>query len=170
MQIKQFIVVSAGLVFGAALAACSGGGQHPGSGSPGSGQGASPDPGIAAIVACYRAHGDPSFPDPVYDASEGSWHFGISPGTAPLHTQQACQHLFPSVNPSPPVPQSQFRALVRLAQCIRQHGVPNWPDPNPDGAFPLPPALLQKTPASVQATTACRRYNPSGRINVFAAP
>ena len=66
-----------------------------------------------AIVTCYRAHGDPSFPDPVYDPSDGRWHFAISPGSAPASTQQACQHLFPSINASPPVPQAQFQQLVR---------------------------------------------------------
>jgi hypothetical protein len=128
-----------------------------------------PDDATMAIVNCYRAHGDPSFPDPVYDPSDGRWHFAVSPGSAPASTQQACQHLFPSDNASPPVPRAQFQALVRLAECLRQHGVPNWPDPNPDGAFPLPPSLQQKTPAYARAATACQRLWPSGGINVNAA-
>ena len=86
-----------------------------------------------------------------------------------MSTQQACQHLFPSGNASPPVPQAQFRQLVRLAQCIRQHGVPNWPDPDPQGQFPLPPPLLQKTPAGERAQSDCQRYVPSGGIDVHAA-
>ena len=88
------------------------------------------------------------FPDPVYDPSDGRWHFAISPGSAPASTQQACQHLFPSSNASPPVPQAQFQQLVRLAECIRQHGVPNWPDPDPDGSFPLPPSINPKSAAA----------------------
>ena len=40
-----------------------------------------PDDATMAIVTCYRAHGDPSFPDPVYDPSDGRWHFAISPGS-----------------------------------------------------------------------------------------
>src|SRR6201993_3214224 len=83
-----------------------------------------PDDETMAIVNCYRAHGDPSFPDPVYDPGDGRWHFAISPGSAPASTQQACQHLFPTANASPPVPQAQFQQLVRYAECIRQHGVP----------------------------------------------
>jgi hypothetical protein len=127
-----------------------------------------PDDVTMAIVTCYRAHGDPSFPDPFYDPSDGRWHFGVSPGSAPASTQQACQHLFPSDNASPPVPQAQFQQLVRLAECLRQHGVRNWPDPDPDGSFPLPPALLTKSPSWVQATTACARFMPSGGLNVHA--
>ena len=129
-----------------------------------------PDDSTMAIVTCYRAHGDPSFPDPVYDPGDGRWHFAISPGSAPLSTQQACQHLFPSSNASPPVPQAQFQQLVRYAECIRQHGVPNWPDPDPDGSFPLPPTLNPKSPAGQAAGTACTRYLPSsGHIDVHIA-
>lgn len=157
------------LASGALLAACASGGTHTASSQQGA-QAGSPDAQTAAIVACYRAHGDPGFPDPVYDPSDGRWHFAVSPATAPLSTRQACQHLLPAAAASPPVPQAQFQQLVQLAQCFRQHGEPTWPDPNPNGAFPLPPSLLTKTQASVHALRACQRYVPSGGINVYAAP
>ena len=128
-----------------------------------------PDDVTMAIVTCYRAHGDPSFPDPVYDPADGRWHFAVSPGSAPASTRQACQHLFPSVNVSPPVPQAKFQQLVRLAECLRQHGVPNWPDPDPDGSFALPPSLLGKSPGYVQAARACARLIPSGGLDERAA-
>jgi hypothetical protein len=129
-----------------------------------------PDDETMAIVTCYRAHGDPSFPDPVYDPGDGRWHFAISPGSAPLSTRQACQRLFPSGNASPPVPQAQFQQLVRYAECIRQHGVPNWPDPDPDGSFPLPPTLNPKDAAGQAAGKACKQYLPSsGHIDVHIA-
>jgi hypothetical protein len=168
---KRLIVFAAPLILGSVLTACSGpAGQRTAAGAPGRESGASPDANTAAIVQCYRAHGDPSFPDPVYDPGDGRWHFGTSPASAPQSTQQACQHLFPATSPSPPVPQAQFRKLVQLAGCIRQHGVPSWPDPNPQGEFPLPQALMQKSPAERHARTACQRYAPSGGINVVAAP
>ena len=121
-----------------------------------------PDSGTMAEVTCYRTHGDPSFPDPVYDPSDGRWHFAVSPGTAPASTQQACQYLFPSSNASPPVPQAQFQQLVRLAECLRQHGSPNWPDPDPDGSFPLPSSINPKDAANQAAGRACKQYLPSG--------
>lgn len=170
MRIIRLTAVGALLATGSLLAACSAGGGHPHATSARTGPGASPDAATAAIVACYRAHGDPGFPDPVYDPSDGRWHFAISPGTAPVSTQRACRHLFPSGNATPPVPQAQFRQLVRLAECLRQHGEPAWPDPDPQGAFPLPPPLLQKTPAGERARTDCRRYVRSGGLSVVAAP
>ncbi len=147
------------------LAGCASGA---GSGSSAAQTGGTPDASTMAIVTCYRTHGDPSFPDPVYDPSDGRWHFAVSPGSAPASTQAACQHLFPSDNASPPVPQAQFQQLVRLAQCIRQHGVPTWPDPDPDGSFPLPPSLQTKTPADGAALGACKQYIPNGGIDVHA--
>lgn len=130
-----------------------------------------PDTTIEAMVQCYRTHGDPGLPDPGYDPSDGRWHLPVAAGSAPESTRQACQHLIPSVSASPPVPLAQFRQLVRLAQCIRQHGVPDWPDPDPDGSYPLPPPLSQKkTPAAGRALSACQRYIPSGGIDAHAAP
>lgn len=172
MRRTSFATVAA-LAFAATLTACSA--THATSSGTGSASAAQAHGGssrgeVESIVACYRAHGDPGFAGPVYDPGDGGWHFGESPADAPLSTRQACQHLFPSVNPSPPVPQAQFQALVRLAECIRQHGVPNWPDPNPQGQFPLPPPLLNKSDAQVNAVNACQRYVPSGGLNVVAAP
>jgi hypothetical protein len=149
----------------AALAGCGSGGAGTGPAAAGT-----PDVETMAIVTCYRAHGDPSFPDPVYDPGDGRWHFAVSPGSAPAGTRRACQHLFPSNNASPPVPQAQFQRLVQLAECLRQHGVPNWPDPDPDGSFALPPSLLTKSPNWAQATSACARFMPTnGKLDVHAA-
>jgi hypothetical protein len=174
MRIK-LLAIPALLASGFLLAACGTGSGTPAAGpssagaaSPTAESSSSPDASTAAIVACYRAHGDPSFPDPVYDPGDGRWHFGTSPGSAPLATQQACRHLFPAANASPPVPQAQFQALVRLAECLRSHGLPTWPDPDPDGSFGLPPALLSKTPAFHRAATDCQRYWPSGGLDVHA--
>ena len=46
--------------------------------------------------------------------------------------------------------------------------MPSWPDPDPDGAFALPPSLQTKTPAFERAARACQRYMPNGGLNVHA--
>jgi hypothetical protein len=166
LRVAGCLMASGVAVASMTLAGCASG--TAGSGSTAAQAGSIPDDSTMAIVTCYRTHGDPSFPDPVYDPGDGRWHFAVSPGSAPASTQQACQHLFPTANASPPVPQAQFQQLVRLAQCIRQHGVPTWPDPDPDGSYPLPPSLQQKTPADGAALTACKQYAPSGGIDVHA--
>jgi len=158
------------LVAAIMLVGCGSGGSAGGTAAARAGSTSTPDDETMAIVTCYRTHGDPSFPDPVYDPSDGRWHFAVSPGSAPASTQRACQHRFPSNNASPPVPQARFQQLVRLAECLRQHGVPNWPDPDPDGSFGLPPSLQHKSLNWVQATRACARLMPSnGKLDVHAA-
>ena len=46
---------------------------------------------------------------------------------------------------------------------------PNWPDPDPDGSFPLPPSINPKDAANLAAGRACQQYLPSsGHIDVHA--
>ena len=148
------------------LAACGSSG-HPAAGSTVHTQDTSRRSQLEAVVQCLRAHGVPDFPDPVYDPSDGQWHYADYHPTIPQSAEQACQHLDPSaVGASPPVPQAQFQALVRLAQCIRQHGVPTWPDPNPQGEFRLGSNLLTKSnPAENTAKRECQRFIPSGGMH-----
>jgi len=120
---------------------------------------------VLAIIQCFRSHGAPGFPDPVYDPGDGRWHFAISPASVSASTRQACQSLFPVTTPSPDLPQAQFQKLVEFATCMRQDGVPTWPDPAPDGFFRLSPDLwsVGKHGAVGRALHACA---PNGGINV----
>jgi hypothetical protein len=155
-----------------ALGACGSPG-HPAAGPSGHTPAASGQARLEAVVLCLRAHGVTDFPDPVYDPGTGQWTYGDYRRDIPQAAEQACEHLDPSaVSPSPPVPQAQFQALLQLARCIRQHGVPAWPDPDPQGQFPLPPPLLTKMPSPAQqnALKACQRYVPSGGIHAVSAP
>jgi hypothetical protein len=163
-------IVATCIAFGISLTACGSSAQS-GAGSAGHTQGASGRSALEAVVQCLRAHGVPGFPDPVYDSSDGRWHYGDYRQSIPDSAQQACQHLDPSaVTPSPPVPQAEFQGLLKLARCIRQHGVADWPDPTPQGQFRLPPNLLTKSnPAENNAVNACKRYIPTGGMNVGAA-
>ena len=124
-----------------AMAACSGG-------SPSSSAGGSTgSPSAVAYSACMRSHDVPNFPDP---GSGGQipkadpQQLGVS--TSQLQTaEQACQHLIPAIgstaeqqqetqcsmadNCSQAVVQQWMSGLRTLAQCLRSHGEPNWPDP-----------------------------------------
>ena len=171
MRKRLAAVAAVSIAFGLTLTGCGSPG-HPASSSPSHVQDSSDYTRIEADVRCLRAHGVANFPDPVYDPSDGRWHYGDYRSAIPNSAEQACRNLAPSaVDPSPPVPQAQFQALVRLAECIRQHGVPSWPDPNPLGEFPLPPQLLQvkSNPTERNATEACQRYFPSGGLDVVNA-
>lgn len=123
---------------------------------------------VQAITTCYRQHGDPGARDPIYDPSGGNWH--LDAGYVPDSTQRACQYLFPATAPSPPVPQAEFQELLHYAQCMRQHGLPNWPDPNADGQFKVPQDVSNTSNAIVaHANSACSSFVPSGGLNVVDA-
>lgn len=74
--------VAVSITLGLALNACGSTG-HPAGGSAAHTQSDSGRSAIEAVVACYRAHGDPGFPDPVYDPSDGRWHFAVARATVP---------------------------------------------------------------------------------------
>jgi hypothetical protein len=92
---------------------------------------------------CVRDNGIPNYSDPV-----------LGPGQV-IYTDQrslekvgreivqgamsACRSLIgqanfdPSQRPHPPA--QMVRDGVREAQCLRAHGLPNWPDPKPTDTF-----------------------------------
>ena len=85
-----------------------------------------------------RAQGVPTFPDPPPEASNAKFpspqQLGVSSAQFQA-AQTACQHLLPAGIdehfPPAEVP-LLLRGMVRFSQCMRSHGVPNWPDPTVD--------------------------------------
>jgi hypothetical protein len=57
---------------------------------------------------------------------------------------------------------SSYSRNVKYADCMRSHGVPNFPDPL-DGGFPLRTSGINMgSPAFVSAQKACARLQPGG--------
>lgn len=80
---------------------------------------------------CMRSHGVPNFPDP--DADGG---FAITASSAlnpqsPTFAQAArtCAKDFPGGGRPIHLPTRVRERLLAMAQCMRAHGVPNFPDP-----------------------------------------
>jgi hypothetical protein len=51
--------------------------------------------------------------------------------------------------------------MARFAACMRQHGYPEWPDPNGDGLFPIRGTALDgalRTDQGEEAKQACQTY------------
>ena len=92
---------------------------------------------------CMRDHGIPSFPDPEADA--GGIQIPVSlaenPSPAFKSAMQACNYLMPADGSPPVVSASEKAAAVKLAQCMRQHGVPNYPDPTYQDGHEIPPSI-----------------------------
>jgi hypothetical protein len=79
--------------------------------------------------ACIRAHGFPNFPDP---NSQGQINFHVDPSSSSFQTaQQACAK-YAGASGQPPSPAQQARILanaLKFSECMRAHGVTNFPDP-----------------------------------------
>ena len=79
------------------------------------------------FAECIRAHGVPHFPDP--DA-KGDFAFGIDVSPAVWRKAvDACKDLQPPGALSGKRSPKQQSAALRFAQCIRDHGVKDFPDP-----------------------------------------
>jgi hypothetical protein len=79
------------------------------------------------FAECIRGHGVPHFPDP--DA-KGDFVFGIDVSPAVWQKAvDACKDLEPPGALSGKRSPKQQSAALRFAQCVRAHGVKDFPDP-----------------------------------------
>ncbi|MEO7223480.1 MAG: hypothetical protein ABIY37_13505 [Devosia sp.] len=92
----------------------------------------------AALVyaQCMRDNGYAEFPDP---DSDGGFQFLINPkGASRFHAAAAaCHDLAPEGMRDEEVTPEQIDALIKLSQCVRENGVPEFPDPGPQGNYDL---------------------------------
>jgi hypothetical protein len=110
-------------------------------GDPGGGQGSglSLADGNAtqalAFSQCMRAHGVADFPDPNANGQtqiSGGPNSDLSPNNPTFEkAQNACQSKLPT-----PTPAQQAQALqnaLKMSQCMRAHGITDFPDPENQG-------------------------------------
>jgi hypothetical protein len=130
---------------------------------------------LRSLARCVRAHGLPDFPDP-HVGSDGVPRFPDSAPRVPVATQQACRTIAAQIPPqytsTTAVSPADYERLLRLARCIRAHGIADWPDPNALGEFPIDPRIEHGGKALfVPAVRECARLNPNpnGGIHVVRA-
>jgi hypothetical protein len=133
------IIAAAALVL---LAACGGSpsSTDPGRSPSSAGSGGSPSAGgsLLAFSHCMRSRGVPDFPDPQPGATNAKFpsaqRLGVSSSVYQA-ADDACQHLLPAGvdDQFPPAEVQQLLIGMRqFSQCMRSHGVANWPDPSVD--------------------------------------
>jgi hypothetical protein len=83
-----------------------------------------------AFSQCMRSHGVPNFPDPTSNGNFiNNGNFDTS-SPAVQAAQKACRGLLPNGGRPTQAQQQQRNArFLKLARCMRSHGVPNFPDP-----------------------------------------
>jgi hypothetical protein len=126
-----------------------------------------------AYSQCMRAHGVPDFPDPNASGAiavpratpDGA---GGSVSSSKMDSANgACQHLLPGGGGASPgqVQQEQTEAL-KFAQCMRTHGVPDYPDPTVTSqgysSNLKNSGINTQSPQFLAAVGACRYLLPAG--------
>lgn len=160
------LLIAAAAVLPVMLGACSSGSSS--SDAPSSAQGGSSSTaqaGQAQFAQCMRQNGVTDFPDP----QNGRFIMrGDVQSNPHFHSAvQACQHfLGPGGLGSNSRNNGRLQAQLAFAQCMQTHGVPNFPEPNPDGAVEAPKGIDQNSPAYQKAFNACRSKLP-GNGNGF---
>ena len=138
-----------------------------------------------ALAQCMRGHGAPNFPDP--DASGGYTLTsngsieGAGGASIDIDSSQAqaaygdCRHLLPGAPSISQLEQLEQQAqarqeqmlpeLLKYSQCMRSHGVPNFPDFGSSDQSPPPgngAAINPSSPQFQAASTACQHLLPPG--------
>jgi hypothetical protein len=103
----------------------------------------------AMLVAtrCLRQHGMPDLPGPVLATSgpaKGQMildkqALATYPSSVVSQATAACSAALAQLSGGPNAAASphQLQVLLAFAHCVRNHGVPNFPDPNSQGGFDL---------------------------------
>lgn len=153
-----------------------------GSGNSGSGSNSSRYEAALKYSECMRAHGVANFPDPGADGSIEIQSNGPS-GSHSLHlnsaqfnaANQACKHLLPNGGQPTAAQKAQMEAqALKYSQCMRAHGVANFPDPDTSGGgigFKLSPSsgIDPRSPQFQNAQKTCSSLLP-GRVGHSGTP
>jgi hypothetical protein len=90
-----------------------------------------------AYAQCMRDNGVSTFPDPNPNGQYGAGHEGVSRDDPKLTAaNEKCRDLLPAGDRHDVVGPETVQSLVKFAQCMRDNGVPDFPDPGADGKFP----------------------------------
>jgi hypothetical protein len=126
-----------------------------------------------AYAKCMRSHGIPNFPDPtVHDnAQSQSVAFGMPSGVEAhspqyLSAAKLCQKQTGFGHISPAQLQQGMNAMLKYAECMRSHGITNFPDPAENRqniSFNFTgTGLDQNSPQFKAANKACQTFLPGG--------
>ncbi|MFB4304876.1 hypothetical protein [Actinomadura sp. GTD37] len=109
---------------------------------------------------CMRGNGLPGYPDPGQDAGAN-----LPDRDSPAFQKavRACQSLEPPQNrPGTPENAELQAKMLKWTQCMRQNGVPNFPDPQNGRILMKKGAIDSRTPQFRKAVEACRPLEAGG--------
>jgi hypothetical protein len=140
----------------------------------------------AAYSACMRKNGVANFPDPdssgriklTFGRSASGATTGVDTNSPQFaKAQKACQRLLPNGGkPSAQAQQKEVQQALKLAQCMRSHGVPKYPDPqvSSDGGMQqtINPneGVNPSSPQFQAAQKACQKLVPGSSVSEGGPP
>ena len=159
-------------VAGVLVAGCSGGPADPGvagvssaTASPSQSATVSGEAEALQYAACMRRHGVPDFPDPT--VQNGSVGFSITAGdgvdqNSPQYqsARQACSSLRGGGTANSG--SGNLAKELKFAQCMRSHGVPDFPDPSKNGGFSGTSTVNPSSPTFQNAQSTCMQLSGLG--------
>jgi hypothetical protein len=114
---------------------------------------------------CMREQGMSWFPDP---QPGGGLQIKVPQSTDKAKfdaAMAACKEWAPDGGDRGPADPQQLEQARQMAQCMRDNGVPNFPDPQADGSIRLDGDKIGKgpgDPAFDKAEQACSKFRPGG--------
>ncbi|MFI1989116.1 hypothetical protein [Actinoplanes sp. NPDC020271] len=117
-----------------------------------------------AYSRCMRDQGLTWFPDP---DPQGGLTVHNPDGVDQKKVEaaeQACRKYAPWEGKSDPMPADDLAKLRDVAQCMRDHGLTNWPDPDADGSTAIDAKKLGIEPGDPKVTAAqkeCHKLAPT---------
>jgi hypothetical protein len=112
-----------------------------------------------AFSRCMRSHGVPSFPDPTAQGDFPPFRADVSKPISAA-ADHACRRLLSkgSSTGTPQQRQQKFAFALKVAQCVRVHGFPGFPDPSPAHGTRVPPDIDVQSPQFQALETACEQH------------
>jgi hypothetical protein len=104
---------------------------------------------------CMRAHGVTNFPDPTAKGQSPTSDHVNKRSPAFQTAVQACH---PQMTVMADLkPKTSPAQELREAECMRTHGVPNFPDPLRGGGYDYPGSINPNSPAFQRASNECQK-------------
>ena len=115
-----------------------------------------PDERVRQFVSCMRANGvDVPDPEPGDKTGKTALRFESVSGVDKsklVAAMEKCNKYLPAGGQTLRLTPEELEQARQFAQCMRENGVPNWPDPDADGTFKTDSlAEIKKDDPSVQA-------------------
>jgi hypothetical protein len=119
------------------------------------------------FAQCMRENGMTWYKDPAPD--EKGIRISVPKGQDKAKVDaamKACKKYLPDGGAPPKMDAATAELMRQMSKCMRENGVPNFPDPGPDGGIQVDSDKLGMSPgdpAFNAAEKACARFRPSPR-------